>query len=98
MKPLTILPLVAVLGGCAASATVQGPAVHQDEVFEDDQVLKEVPPGHMPPPGECRIWYPGEPPGQQPPPGACSDLERVVHPGSWLIYRPPGERRIVRIR
>lgn len=30
-----------------------------------------VPPGHRPPPGSCRVWYPGLPPGQQPPPGSC---------------------------
>jgi len=27
----------------------------------------DIPPGHMPPPGKCRIWYPNRPPGQQPP-------------------------------
>lgn len=30
-----------------------------------------VPPGHLPPPGECRVWYDGVPPGQQPPPTDC---------------------------
>jgi hypothetical protein len=27
-----------------------------------------VPQGHMPPPGEFRLWYPDRPPGHQPPP------------------------------
>jgi hypothetical protein len=31
----------------------------------------DVPPGHYPPPGECRVWFPDRPPGQQPPPGSC---------------------------
>ena len=35
-----------------------------------------IPPGHMPPPGECRVWYDGRPPGQQPPPTSCRDAER----------------------
>ncbi|MCC7428485.1 MAG: hypothetical protein IT557_16460 [Alphaproteobacteria bacterium] len=27
-----------------------------------------IPRGHMPPPGEMRIWYPDRPAGHQPPP------------------------------
>lgn len=44
-----------------------------------------IPPGHMPPPGMCRIWYPGVPPGHQPPPGNCYRLSRIAPPGAWLI-------------
>lgn len=45
----------------------------------------QIPQGHMPPPGACRIWLPDLPPGQQPPPGDCRDLERRVPPGAVLI-------------
>ena len=45
-----------------------------------------IPPGHMPPPGACRIWYPDLPPGQQPPPGACHELRHRVPPGAYLIW------------
>jgi hypothetical protein len=31
----------------------------------------EIPYGHLPPPGECRTWYPDLPPGHQPPPHRC---------------------------
>lgn len=31
----------------------------------------EIPPGHLPPPGECRVWYPERPAGHQPPPYRC---------------------------
>lgn len=44
-----------------------------------------VPPGHMPPPGLCRIWLPGRPPGHQPPPGRCEELRYRVPPGAFLI-------------
>jgi hypothetical protein len=30
-----------------------------------------IPPGHLPPPGECRVWRRGVPPGHQPPPFRC---------------------------
>lgn len=46
-----------------------------------------IPPGHLPPPGYCRIWIPGRPPGHQPPPGKCSELEHRIPVGAWLIYR-----------
>ena len=44
-----------------------------------------IPPGHMPPPGECRIWFPDLPPGQQPPPRDCSELQRPIPRGAVLV-------------
>lgn len=49
-----------------------------------------IPNGHLPPPGECRIWYPDRPPGHQPPPFPCAEGRRRVEPGGWLIT--PGPR------
>ncbi|HVL66935.1 MAG TPA: hypothetical protein VM364_06700 [Vicinamibacterales bacterium] len=37
-----------------------------------------IPPGHMPPPGECRVWYDGVPPGRQPAPTSCGEAERIA--------------------
>jgi len=37
-----------------------------------------IPPGHLPPPGQCRVWYDGRPPGQQPRPTSCREAERVA--------------------
>jgi len=59
-----------------------------------------VPPGHLPPVGQCRVWMPGEPPGQQGkkyPVGQCSNLRRSIPVGGWLIYRPTDSEREVRV-
>ena len=44
-----------------------------------------IPPGHLPPPGQCRIWFPDRPPGHQPPPGPCHVLQYQVPPGAVLV-------------
>lgn len=44
----------------------------------------DIPPGHYPPPGECRIWFPDRPAGQQPPPQRCDRIP----PGAWAIRHP----------
>jgi hypothetical protein len=46
-----------------------------------------IPPGHLPPPGLCRIWFPGRPPGHQPRPGNCRTLSLQVPRGALLISR-----------
>lgn len=45
----------------------------------------DIPRGHYPPPGECRIWYPDRPAGHQPPPVRCGS---PVPAGAWLIQHP----------
>jgi hypothetical protein len=48
---------------------------------------QEVPPGHLPPPGQCRVWYDGEPPGHQPLPMDCANAETVAAlTGGRVIY------------
>ena len=56
-----------------------------------------IPPGHLPPPGYCRIWYPGRPPGHQPPAGDCTILANRVPIGAWLITRPTAEAKHVHV-
>ena len=55
-------------------ATMAAPIGAQSRAHSQDR----IPPGHMPPPGACRVWYDGIPPGQQPPPMSCRDAERIA--------------------
>lgn len=57
-----------------------------------------VPPGHLPPAGRCRIWLPGEPPGHQAPARSCNGVERDAPKGSWILYRPAEDRKVVHVR
>jgi len=56
------------------------------EVVQADGTTFHIPPGHYPPPGQCRVWDPDLPPGRQAAPGSCRALERRVPAGSYLIY------------
>jgi hypothetical protein len=68
--------LATLLGGCAVYAE-PAPVYHGGSVH--------IPPGHYPPPGACRVWYPDRPPGHQPPPGPCRVLRHQVPPGAVLV-------------
>jgi len=72
-------PLALAMAGCTARAGV----VPIRYGYEAPQV--HVPQGHMPPPGEYRIWFPDRPPGQPPPPGPCHVLQHRVPLGAYLI-------------
>lgn len=91
--------LLSIMSGCARRGTVileneEGRVIieskgeetysEEKEPYYPSEVLK-IPKGHMPPPGKCRIWYPGRPPGHQPPSGDCEDLQYQVPRGAWLI-------------
>ncbi len=54
----------------------------------------KVPKGHLPPPGECRIWLPGVPPGQQPPPQSCRSAAYEVPRGAWVITHDGDRYRV----
>lgn len=45
-----------------------------------------VPPGHRPPPGMCRIWIDGVPPGQQPAPTDCANAVRNRPANGRVIF------------
>ena len=53
-----------------------------------------IPNGHLPPPGECRVWYPNRPAGQQPPPFKCGQSPGRVEPGGWVFSPGPSRQEI----
>lgn len=73
------------IGLAAASAGAQG---------RGRNATQGVPPGHLPPPGQCRVWYDGRPPGRQPPPINCSEAERIAarDPYARVVYGGPGRQ------
>lgn len=52
-----------------------------------------VPPGHLPPPGECRVWHDDRPPGHQPPPTSCGAAQRDAYRYGGRVIYGGGERR-----
>ncbi|MGE0445635.1 MAG: hypothetical protein AB7P99_10440 [Vicinamibacterales bacterium] len=54
-----------------------------------------VPPGQLPPPGLCRVWYEGTPPGRQPGAMNCDQAERIASRDrrARVIYGAPVGRR-----
>jgi hypothetical protein len=51
-----------------------------------DRGPDQVPAGHRPPPGMCRIWIDGVPPGQQPEPTDCATAVRERPAGARVIF------------
>ena len=69
MRTLTTTAMLLGLSAVSLGAQVRGPY---------DTRSQGVPPGHIPPPGQCRVWYDNVPPGRQPAPVSCSEAERVA--------------------
>lgn len=64
------------------------------------QIDQRIPPEYLPPPGQCRVWTPGEPVDEQARThavGRCSQLRRSLPEDAWLIYRPPDDSGFVRV-
>lgn len=63
----------------------------KDKKWKDDdrdhRGSQGIPPGHLPPPGECRVWFDDLPPGHQPPPTDCDTARReAARSGGRVIY------------
>jgi hypothetical protein len=46
-----------------ALIALAGCVVYEEPVPVYESQPVHIPPGHLPPPGQCRIWYPDRPPG-----------------------------------
>ena len=46
------------------------------------------------------MWIPGTPPGKQPGPKsrACAGIASVAPAGSWILYRPTDDKKVVHVR
>ena len=107
MKRL-LYPLLAVTAACTVvirppaeqPPPQQAPPVQAPPPGPSYAVTLGVPPGQLPDPGECRIWYPGARPSRQPRPRSrpCEDIGDIAPAGSWIIYRPVYDRRLVYVR
>ena len=93
------------LAACAPRATPPAPDPEVQELEErrpardPDRVGPlGIPEADLPKSGECRVWYPGRPAGRQPSPGSCGTAEADAAPGTWVLYRPPDDDRVVHAR
>ena len=71
---------------CLAGVAMLAAAGTADAQGRGKSKSKDVPPGHLPPPGMCRIWLDGVPPGRQPAPTSCADAERRAPRDARVIY------------
>lgn len=93
-----LVALTATLGAIACS-THHGDVAHEPApAARSTAATLGVPPGHLPPPGLCRIWMAGRPPGHQPSPQSCDGIVTRAPAGSMILYRPPRDRRTVRVQ
>lgn len=87
----------------STSDTIAAPADSApltSDTADSAPIDQTIPPDYLPPPGQCRVWRPGEPMDEQVrahPVGRCSELRQSLPEDSWLVYRPPDASGIVRV-
>src|SRR5437016_734505 len=100
MRSATLLgPALALLAaaGCSAFSSARPTEPAPRRVASSAATLG-IPPGHLPPPGQCRIWVQGRPPGHQAPARSCDRIERSAPADSWVLYRPIEDKKVVHVR
>lgn len=104
---LPSLALLVLAAACSKSTTAARPVppqpMPQAEVRGESrgnsgslQVLG-IPPGHLPRAGLCRVWVPGRAPGRQARAGRCRTVIGLAPAGSWIVYRPYANSRMVHV-
>jgi hypothetical protein len=101
MRSAILLLAVALVVASCSPAVVSDPTPSTPDVKvskKSTAAALGIPPGHLPPPGKCRVWIPGTPPGHQPKAGSCSAVARSIPPGAWLITRLSQDKKHVRVQ
>jgi hypothetical protein len=96
-----VVPCLLVIGAAACSITPSASTPEPQPVRRYPATSARtlgVPPGHLPPVGQCRVWVPGMPPGHQARARSCSNIERDTPKGSWILYRPAENLKVVQVR
>jgi hypothetical protein len=70
-----------------ATATVVATVLAGSASAQGSSGSANIPAGHLPPPGQCSVWYNDRPPGQQPPPMNCDAARyEAYRTGGRVIY------------
>jgi len=104
---LSILVLLVLLVLVSSCASTRYPSPYPYPRTEDEKDHRKgedgrsypfgdlgIPKGHLPPPGECKVWFPGKPAGHQPPPQSCASAMRSAPLGAWVITHEGSRYRV----
>jgi len=99
-RRIALLAAFLAFAGCTTRTIVVTEPTPRERGAVGPAATLGIPPGHMPRQGECRVWVPGVPPGRQPRPKSrpCAGIGAVAPAGSWILYRPVADRKLVHVR
>ena len=105
MGKTPIAALALALAACAPRATPPPPDAEVKEI-EKQEARKDpdrvgplgIPETELPKAGQCRVWFPERKVAEQPEAGPCGEAESDAPAGSWVLYRPPDDERVVHAR
>ena len=97
-RPVLLMALGLAATACTRRVVVVETRPSASERGPSTAATLGVPPGHLPPPGQCRIWIPGRPPGRQARARSCEGIAAAAPAGAWILYRPGTDRRVIHVR